>query len=223
MIKVLALVGLLALAVGPQTATATEVEDPYDLLFRNGTLDAIDRDMSLVYRRDVSNMIKPDAAKRDTGGISLSVMPSDATMVQLKFQADGKHRALGQFPASVGNPMIMYFYETVVRDMAESAGGSPFYIRNRVKEALTQPAAVEEGEAIIHGRNVPTVTVRLKPFEKDPNRDRMRGFGDLEMRVTMSDEVPGWYLSFVAETAPESNADAVYRSAVVYEGLEAVK
>ena len=181
------------------------------------------RDMSLVYRRDVMNVLKPDAAKRDTGGISLSIMPSDATMVQLKFQTDCKQRAFGQFPASVGNPMIMYFYETVVRDMAESAGGSPFYIRNRVKEALTQPVALEKGETVIDGRNVPTVTVRLKPFENDPNRNRMQGFGDLEMRVTMSEEVPGWYLSLVAETSPESSADTVYRSAVVYEGLEAVE
>ena len=223
MMKALVLAGLLALAVLPPHAAATEGKETYDLLFRDGTLDAIDPKMSLVYRRDVTNMIKPDAAKRDTGGLSLSVMPSDATMVQLRFRTDGKHRALGQFPASVGNPMIMYFYETVVRDMAESAGGSPFYIRNRVKEALAQPAAFEEGEAVIDGRNVPTVTVRLKPFENDPNRDRMRGFADLEMRVTMSEEVPGWYLSLVAETAPQSRADTVYRSAVMFEGLEAAE
>ena len=42
MIKVLALVGLLVLAVGPQAAASTDVEEPYDLLFRNGTLDAIE-------------------------------------------------------------------------------------------------------------------------------------------------------------------------------------
>ncbi|MEL6961370.1 MAG: hypothetical protein AAFO01_01365 [Pseudomonadota bacterium] len=223
MIKVLVLAGFLALMAVPPHAAATEGTATYDLLFRNGTLDSIDPEVSLVYRRDVTNMIRPDAAERDSGGISLSVMPSDATMVQLMFQTDGKHRTLGQFPASVGNPMIMYFYETVVRDMAESAGGSPFYIRNRVKEALTQPAAFEEGEAVIDGRNVPTVTVRLKPFEDDPNRDRMQGFADLEMRVTMSEEVPGWYLSLVAETAPANRADAVYRSAVMFEGLEAAE
>ncbi|MEM9440766.1 MAG: hypothetical protein AAGA73_10015 [Pseudomonadota bacterium] len=223
MMKELALAGFLALMVLPPQADATEGKETYDLLFRNGTLDTIDPKMSLVYRRDVTNMIRPDAAERDTGGISLSVLPSDATMVQLKFRTDGKHRALGQFPASVGNPMIMYFYETVVRDMAESAGGSPFYIRNRVKEALTQPAAFEEGEAVIDGENIPTVTVRLKPFENDPNKDRMQGFGDLEMRVTMSEKVPGWYLSLVAETAPSSRTDAVYRSAVMFEGLEAAE
>ncbi len=223
MMKTLVLAGFLALAVVPPHAAATEGKETYDLLFRNGTLDAIDPTMSLVYRRDVTNMIRPDAAKRDTGGIALSVMPSDATMVQLRFRTDGKHRALGQFPVSVGNPMIMYFYETVVRDMAESAGGSPFYIRNRVKEALTQPTAFEEGEAVVDGKNVPTVTVRMKPFEDDPNRDRMQGFGDLEMRVTMSEEVPGWYLSLVAETAPPNRDDTVYRSAVMFEGLEAAE
>ncbi|MEM9628901.1 MAG: hypothetical protein AAGA21_21910 [Pseudomonadota bacterium] len=219
MMKALALLGLLAFAVEPQAAAA-DGKETYDLLFRDGTLDAIDPEMALLYRRDVTNRIKPEAAARDSGDLSLTVNPSDATMVQLKLSKDGKHRALGQFPTSVGNPMIMYFYETVVRDMAESAGGSPFYIRNRVKDALTQPAVSEEGEAVVDGKNVSTVTVLLKPFENDPNKARMQGFGDLEMRVTMSEEVPGWYLSFVAETAPASSADAVYRSAVMFEGLE---
>ena len=43
--------------------------------------------------------------------------------------------------------MIMYFVETVTRDMGESAGGSVFYIRNRIKEALVTPTEAVAGEA----------------------------------------------------------------------------
>ncbi|PCJ08109.1 MAG: hypothetical protein COB16_08995 [Rhodobacteraceae bacterium] len=211
---VLTLCGLPA-AAGPLNGQQT-----YDLLFRNGTLDGVQQGAELVYRREVINALNPDAAKRDTGNIVLAFQQGDTPMAHLQFQQDGKHRSLGVFPASVGNPMIMVFYESVVRDMAESAGGSPFYIRNRVKEALIQPSEVEQGEAVIDGQTVQTQTIRLYPFANDPNSDRMFGFGDLEMRVTMSDAVPGWYVSLIAETAGAESQQVVYRSEMRFDHVE---
>lgn len=201
-----------ATALGAKSLDGGET---YDLLFRNGTLDAVPRDATLTYRRDVSNALKPEAASRDSGTIALSISEDDRPVAEIDFRQGEQHRSLGTFPASVGNPMIMYFYESVVRDMAEAAGGSPFYIRNRVKEALMQPAEITRGEARLGDATVPVQTVTLRPFADDPNRDRMQGFGDLELRVTMSDAVPGWYLSLVAE-APGA---AGYLSELRFDGV----
>lgn len=189
MIARLALVATLALT--PVFATAaTERAEPYDLLFKEGTLDDVDRDATLTYSRDVENALKPEAAERDTGRITLTFEDGDdIEEAILTFRQDEKFRVLGEFPASVGNPIILYFVETVVRDMAESAGGSPFYIRNRVKEALVKPAEIETDN---------DTTVTMKPFEGDPNADQMRGFGDLTLVVTMSEDAPGWYTSLKA-------------------------
>ncbi len=215
------LIGAAALAIGLQGVVAATLDGQatYGLLFRNGTLDAVERDAALVYRREVTSALKPEAAARDSGTIALSFAGDGADLAHLEFRQDGKHRALGRFPASVGNPMIMYFYETVVRDMAESAGGNPFYIRNRVKDALVQPSELETGEAEFGSETVDTQTVRLHPFSGDPNRDRMQGFGDLELTVVMSEEVPGWYLSLTAE-AVDAAGTPVYRSAVTFEAME---
>lgn len=208
------------IGLGAAMAAPLDGQETYDLLFRNGTLDTLDRSQSLVYSRDVTNRIKPEIADRDSGAIALSIRKqSDAELAHLEFTKNGKHRGLGNFPASVGNPMIMYFYESVVRDMAESAGGSPFYIRNRVKEALVQPTEMETGEAEFDGKMVETKTVRLYPFKEDPNAPRMQGFGNLELRVTMSDAVPGWYLSLVA-VAASGDATPVYRSEMKFDRLE---
>lgn len=218
MIKRFLAFGLMAVCLAGAGAVVPLAGDKtYEMLFRNGTLDTISRDAELVYRRTVSNALSPEAGARDTGDIALSFREGDqATMAMLEFRQDGKHRSLGRFPASVGNPMIMYFYEVVVRDMAESAGGSPFYIRNRVKEALVRESGLEQGEAEYDGRMITTQTIRLHPFEGDENRERMKGFGDLELRVTMSEEVPGWYLSFVAE----ASGGAVYRSELSFDRLD---
>ncbi|MEP1611342.1 MAG: hypothetical protein ABJL72_05405 [Roseobacter sp.] len=204
------------LTLGSAIAAPLEGEKTYDMLFRNGTLDEIDRSAALVYRREVTNVLKPEAEVRDTGHVKLSFQQEDNSMAKLEFRQEDKHRSLGIFPASVGNPMIMYFYETVVRDMAEAAGGSPYYIRNRVKEALVDASDVEQGEAFLDGKSVPTHTIRMYPFKADPNAHRMQGFGDLELRVTMSDAVPGWYMSLVAEAAEGK----VYRSEVSFTHLD---
>lgn len=208
----------LAALLSASTALASPLagDKAYDMLFRDGTLDQIDRGAELVYRREVSNALNPDADARDTGDIALSFREGSATMAALEFRQDDKHRALGAFPASVGNPMIMFFYESVVRDMAEAAGGSPFYIRNRVKNALIQTSDIEYGEAIVDGKTIATRTIRMYPFAEDPNQARMRGFGDLELRVTMSEEVPGWYMSLVAEAAEGE----VYRSELHFDRIE---
>lgn len=209
---------LLAVAISAGLAIASPLagDKSYDMLFRTGTLDQIDRDAELVYRRAVASTLKPDAEGRDTGDIALSFRKGEAPLVLLQFRQAGKHKALGSFPASVGNPMIMYFYETVVRDMAEAAGGSPFYIRNRVKDALIQSSEIEEGQAVIDGKTISTQTIRLYPFAGDPNRDRMQGFGDLELRVTMSEEVPGWYMSLIAEAA----GGDVYKSEILFDRVD---
>lgn len=220
--RLLSAVSALVLTCSTVLAAPLDGQETYDLLFRNGTLDDVSRNSALVYDRMVSNMLRPDAAERDTGKVALSVIENDKALAQLEFRQDSKTRQLGQFPASVGNPMIMFFYETVVRDMSESAGGSTFYIRNRVKEALVEPNDVELGEAVVDGKTIQTHTVRMQPFENDPNRHRMQGFGDLTLTVTMSDDVPGWYLSLLAE-APTEDGGALYRSELRFDRLEALE
>ncbi|MCA0997159.1 hypothetical protein [Alloyangia pacifica] len=217
--KRMALIAVMAALALPAGAATTEAEQTYALLFKEGTLDDVSRASVLRYTRAVSNSAKPEAAERDSGQIALSIDESGAApLANLQFEQGGKHRNLGSFPASVGNPMIMYFYETVIRDMAETAGGSPYYIRNRVKEALVEPAQIDMGEASFDGATVPTRTITLRPFADDPNAGRMQGFGDLELRVTMSEAVPGWYLSFTAEAPDGEGAAGGYRSELRFAG-----
>lgn len=219
-IKLSALSFAVLLTVTPALGAPLDGEKTYDLLFKNGTLDQIDRKDQLVYDREVSNQLKPEAGERDTGQIAISFPADQDEMAHLEFRQNEKSRALGVFPATVGNPMIMFFYESVVRDMAESAGGSPFYIRNRVKEALTKPAEIEIGEAEVNGKLIETRTIKLYPFLGDPNQDRMRGFGSLELSVTMSEDIPGWYLSLVADTPQADAGAAVYRSEMRFDRLD---
>lgn len=190
------MIRILFLLVCLTTASTAPAAETYDLIFRNGTLDGLSRTQPLVYRQEVHIAAHPEAATRLEGEIRLTFAPEE--MADLTFHRDEGKRLLGSFPATVGNPMIMYFTEAVIRDMASTAGGSPFYIRNRIKEALVSPAEVEQDQAMIGEQAVEAQTIRLYPFQNDPNRERMQGFADLTLSITMSEVAQGWYVQLDA-------------------------
>lgn len=198
---------LIALLLGSPAAAV----ETYDLIFRQGTLSDVPETTVLHYDRQVAIAENPDYSTRQTGRIELNFEPED--MARLKFVQGDKHRVVGLFPATVGNPIIMYFVETVLRDVAHEAGGSPFYIRNRIKDALIQPAPIEEITVSVDGEDVIAKTITLRPFAEDKNRDRMGVYGDLALTFTMSADVPGWYSSLVA-SAPGKDGALGYSNAL---------
>lgn len=214
---------ILCLALASAPVFAAETVPAHELIFKPGTIDRIGPEAELIYDRETRNARLPDAADRDTGRVVLSFDPpgqDGIVSANLDFRKEDADRSLGSFPASIGNPIIMYFYEVTARDMSETAGGSPFYIRNRMKEALLDEVEIVRDTIRRDGREIDVQRVTLRPFADDPNRDRMQGFGALEMTVTMSDDIPGWYLSMVSEAVPESGGDPVYRSALRFDRLD---
>ncbi|MEJ8475641.1 hypothetical protein [Roseibium algae] len=197
----------------------------YDLLFKNGTLDDMSQGSVLEYDRTVSARDNEELGAKSTGTIRLSIEPED--MAGLQFVQGEKFRKIGEFPSTVGNPMIMYFVETVIRDMAGTAGGSPYYIRNRVKAALIEDAPIVDAVISVHGKDVKAQAITLYPFKNDPNRARMKGFGDLALTITMSADVPGWYYSLKADTdaagADSTDAAPAYFSEIVLAKAEAIQ
>lgn len=172
-----------------------------ELILKTGTLSDFDRSGTLIYDQSIVLAQNPSLAEREVGEVVLSANTDDPDGVLLTFhKADGQRR-LGAFPQSVGNPLFMYFVETVIRDMAGFTGGSPFYIRNRIKEALVNRAQISQTKTPLDGKKQMTQAV-LVPFEDDPNHDRMQGFGGLTLTVVMSEDVTGWYQSLDA-TATE--------------------
>ncbi len=193
--------------------------EPYDLIFRTGTLSDVPADHPLVYSRAVTLPGNPQVEQAGTGLIVLSLVPDD--MAELDFRQGARHRIVGLFPATVGNPLAMYFLETVVKDVARDTGGSPFYIRNRIKESLLEPAEIKELEAQNGGQSIAARQIILHPFQGDRHRDRMLGYKDLSMTFTMSGDVPGWYASLVAEVPSNDNAPPLYRNALTLTDPEA--
>lgn len=206
------------LLVGASAASAEQISA---LLFREGVLDGMGAgtEIAYAYRRDGRSAPLPPGAAVDPpldATVTLSVGPENE--VQLALTAGEGRQGVGTFPQEVGNPLIMLFLETVLRDMASQSGGSPFYIRNRIKESLLAEVEAEPRRvALPDGREVSGQEVRVLPFAADAARDRMAGFADLAIVAVVSPEVPGWYYSLAAEAPAQRGSDAAgYSSSMVF-------
>ncbi|MCA1443443.1 hypothetical protein I6F07_25115 [Ensifer sp. IC4062] len=205
---------LLGMAQGPAAAAET-----YELLFRSTALKGLAAVSSeseaaqgtLVYDKVISGA---DVGQTSGSfGIGLKIEPDDNVAMML-YQGT-RSRGLGNYPASVGNPVIMYFLESVLADVAAQSGGSPFYMRNRIKEALLRDAQVVPVSLRYQNRDIAAREVTIRPFTNDKARDRMGRFAELALAVTVSEDIPGWYYSLVATVpAAAGGAKAGYSNAI---------
>jgi hypothetical protein len=163
-----------------------------DLLMAPRLFEGASVGSAVVYREDRT---LPEGAETSVvamadGRIRLEVKPGGEML--LVREADGAAKPLGTFGMGVANPLLLYFLENTVRVMAESTGGSPYYIRNRIREALV---AADLGAAEGAVRQA-----TLTPFDADPNRDRMGGFADLVIRLRFDPAEPARILELSADT-----------------------
>lgn len=132
------------------------------------------------------------------GAVTLEqiIDPSDdQPALELTQKAEARDRRIGPFPVSAGDPVLTYFLEETTRDMAKLAGGSPFYIRNRIKDAVFRHGEIRrEGDSEI---------AVFHPFANDPNAARMHGFDTLTLTFVMAGDATAPIREMRAETAGE--------------------
>lgn len=123
-----------------------------------------------------------------------AIDPSDnQPVLELTETRETRDRRIGPFPASGGDPVLTFFLEQTARDMAALTGGSPFYIRNRMKDALFRGGEI--------AREDDRLTATFAPFAEDPNAARMHGFDSLTLTFVMTDPASP-IRELRAETAP---------------------
>ena len=190
------------------TASQGIAQTTFDTIFREGTLAGMPPGTVLSYDHDTANLALADPERQQSSVALKLELTEDGSAVVSESTETGQ-RPLGGFDASVGNPLAMVFLESAIRNMAEATGGSPFYIRNRLKESMVGDAPIEAVEVTVDDATVAAKQVTLTPFARDGNRNRMGEFADLTIEVTVSEEAPGYYVALTAET-PETNGYRTY-------------
>lgn len=186
----------------PDTARAGEAQDQ---LFATGALGDVATGEVLVYEFERTGGFPTEKLGKVTAGaakLTLAAGTDGGPRTALAEIEDGGRHAYDPFPAEAGNPMFMVFMEEAVESMAKLTGGSPFYIRNRMREALSAQDSVTPVEVEYGGAKVQARELAFQPFTGDKNADRMGAFSDLTIRFVMSDAVPGEFARMEAVTGP---------------------
>ncbi|MBM3603379.1 MAG: hypothetical protein FJX25_01180 [Alphaproteobacteria bacterium] len=112
--------------------------------------------------------------------LAQAIDPSDQQPVlEVTRQSQNHSRKIGPFPISAGDPVLVFFLEQTARDMSTLTGGSPHYIRNRLKDALFRGGQIRQEGGV--------TTATFEPFSEDPNAARMNGFQTLKLTFVMED------------------------------------
>lgn len=94
--------------------------------------------------------------------------------------------------SKTGNPVIVALLEQDVTEMQKILGGSPFYFRNRLRQAMSEPTPAEPTRIEYGGKTVDGWKVTLKPFGDDmKNRGKLKEFAERTYELTFSEAVPG--------------------------------
>ncbi|MFC7704139.1 hypothetical protein ACFQXB_08035 [Plastorhodobacter daqingensis] len=176
---------MVLLALGPVAAAAQiDSSSAAQVLLQPGAFDA-DSAAPARYLRDRQI---DTAAAPETTMIEVGQAADRLTLFALE---GDQRRQLGTFAPNGATPILLFFLEETVRAVAEATGGSPFYIRNRMREALVRAEAAR-GEG--------PFSVRIAPFESDTNRARLGAFADLRIEITAEPGHPAHVLALSADT-----------------------
>ena len=182
-------------------AHAASAAGPTDLLFATPHLEGLTPGSVLRYdhvrHSDPAAGIGPDLDQ------AIAVTMGQGGAASFTLDPDGAPRSFDVDSKVPGNPLLMVFLENALRSVASATGGSPFYLRNRMREALADGLTEDDGRLVV------------RPFVNDANRERLGAFADMALSFELSPATPGMIIAMRAEAGP-SNAP-VYAEEIRYE------
>jgi len=203
-IGLFAALAMLTTAAFAGTPTGTEI------LFGTSSFDDVKVGATLTYTHERSADAKIPVRPIENGSVFVARIEkgdsTDSTVVTLT--QGNSQRELDHLPADRGNPIFVIFLESSVSSVTFATKGSPFYIRNRIKEAFSSGGEVSKGSVDFDGAEVDATHIEYRPFKGDRNAEKMgAAFENLSIRFTLSDDVPG---RFVAMTTQAKVDDKVF-------------
>jgi hypothetical protein len=213
---------LAALVLALALAAPAVAGEAQDRLFAVGLLEAVPTGAHLVYSHSRGGSY--DTARLPAiaeGEVEVVIAEGErGRTAELTLREGGETRSQLALPADGGSPVLLLFLETGVRSVAALTGGSPFYIRNRMREALARQDRREPAEVEIAGRTVAGERVAFRPFENDPNRERMGALADLELSVVVAAGIPGRFARLELAAGAGPDGEPLFSEAMAFERME---
>lgn len=123
----------------------------------------------------------------------------------------------GPFPTLNGNPISLILLERDVKEMAQLSKGSPYYLRNRVRDHLAT-GTVEPARFSYDGKEVEGWKLSLRPFAEDPNKEKLLELAGRRYEFLFSDAVPGGLYSIDVVTPKADGTSNIIETSLTLTG-----
>lgn len=192
---------VLSVLIGSSAPVSATEATGTEMLFDTGTLNGVKIGSALKYSHVRSADENIPVRPIDDGQIIVSLHDEDGKPRTEVTLIDGKRkRKLQHFPLEKGNPIFVTFLESSVNAVKFATKGSPFYIRNRFKDAFAKGGTVTRSKLEFGGQEISAVTIEYRPFKDDENKEKLgAAFENLAVIFTLSGAVPGQFLSMTTK------------------------
>lgn len=199
-------------ALAAPTATELFFATPYLSKVAPGTT------LNYAYRHTAA---KPELGEGYDEAMAMRVTapPDDASrrIADVVIRRGDKEGEAGPFPTLNGNPIALVLLERDVKEMAQLSKGSPFYIRNRVRDHLAE-GKVEPARFVFDGREVEGWRLSMQPFAGDPNKDKLQELAGRRYEFLFSDAVPGGLYAIRVVTPARDGASNIIETSLTLTG-----
>lgn len=199
---------MIALMFMPISALAAGAEKVVPVLFETRQLDLIDKDKGVTYRfeRKGSDERLVGANYQDDIHLNVAkVNDKGERDVVFKVFSGANARDPQSWPELTINPIFIWFLDRSVGTFNALAGGNQMYLKGKFRDALRDKALLEEVKVDYQGKQIDAYKVTVAPYADDPNAGKMQGFENATFTITVSKDVPGYFLdlqaSFVSKEA----------------------
>lgn len=158
----------------------------------------------------------------ETLAMKVEVEPTDAAkrVADVEIHRGDRIGEAGPFPTQNGNPIALVLLERDVRELAQLSKGSPFYLRNRVREHLAT-STVEPTRFSFGGKEIEGWKMTMVPFAEDPNKDKLLELGARRYEFIFADEVPGGLYSVRVVTPAKEGTTNIIETSLTLTGVTA--
>lgn len=193
-----------------------------DLLFNTKHLDSVKKGdvVNYKFKREVQDMRNGGDPFEDDIVIKITgETPENAKNVKLNIFTGDRARAGIETPGMTGNPMLIWQLNRCVASYSKVAGGSPMYLKGKIREALGKDAKVETAQFEIDGKTVDGHKVTIVPFANDPAKNRMNGYENSIMEFLVSNQVPGYLYAMKANYFSNGKGTPKIQESVTFTSL----
>jgi hypothetical protein len=176
-------------ALGAARAEPTDISPAETLLFMTPHLKDLPSPSRLHYAFRKSGTL--EAAFSDTVDIDITSQPDGSRKGAARFLSGERQIIYPDTEHAEGNPVLLFYLEREIHEMARLTGGQANHFRQRIRMALAESARVKDVDIRYDGQTVRAHQITISPYDGDPNRSRFEQLATKQYVFTLSERIPG--------------------------------